>query len=808
MALSSWYSYCLAWGNRRRRTMRIDLLHLWRYVKRSPLSALAAIVTLSLTLGTAASIFAVVDVVLLIPPPFANPGQLFTVGEVPIDEPPAAAPQSVTYATFEAWRDRARSVASFEGFDGTNLTLTGVGRADRLQVTDATPGLLTLLGVSPALGRTFVADDVGRAVVIIGHAFWRRKLGADPNIIGRRLVLGGRSHTVIGVLPERFVFALGAADVWRPLDLSLDQAARDRMRVRVIARLDRSATSAQLATALDDVSRASKPPARVVTTNVATAIAGDRTTTLRLLAGAVVIAMFIAFANLAGLLIVRSIDRRRELAVRAALGARPSEATRQLLLESGAIVALGTIGGVVLGWWMTPMVADLTLERVGEFATREISLSWRVIGGLALLASVCAGICGWLPALAATRWNVVDILRRGVTPSAHELSVRRAFVAGEVTLAFVLLVSMSLLGRSLFNLLEVNPGFEPRGVTALQVSLPGASYPTDGNVAAFYSTLQAALMERFGSRAAAIVDELPLTGSGGRRLVGARSDDAGQEAIVRVVSTNYFDVMRIPVIAGRSFALTDSPAVTAPQVVISRALANRMFASEPPVGRRIWLAEAAHVADVIGVVGDVKHRTLDETPMPTVYMSSAQAPSKSSVVVVRSGLPASDVIAAVREEVARLDQSLPVYRVRPMTDVVAASPGLPARRMLTSTFTGLALLALALSAIGLFGVAAHDVACRRTELTLRVALGADPERILLATVGRGVLMVAIGLALGSVLSIWTVNAIRGLSVTVGRSDLFSIIGVATVLLATGIGAVLPAALRASRTDPRMVLHSE
>ena len=733
------------------RFVRIDLLHLSRYMRRSPLSALAAIVTLSLTVGTAASVFAVVDVVLLTPPPFANPGQLFTVGEVPIEERAAAAPRSVTYATFEAWRERARSLASFEAFDGTNLTLTEVGPAERLQVTDVTPGFLTLLGVSPTLGRTFAADDMGRPVAIISDAFWRGKLGADPHIIGRELSLGGRSHTVIGVLPERFVFALGVADIWRPSSVPATPAALDGVRVLVIARLDRAATAAQLAAALDDVSRASRPPARVVTANVATAIAGDRIPTLRLLAGAVVIAMVIAFANLAGLLIVRSIDRRRELSVRTALGAPPSEIVRQLVLESGVIVALGTIGGVLLGWWMTPLVADLTLERVGEFATRDVSVSWRVIGGLALFACVCACICGWVPALAATRWNIVDVLRRGVTPSAHDLKVRRAFVAGEVTLTFVLLVSMSLLGTSLLNLLEVNPGFDPHGVIALQVSLPAASYPTDEKVRAFYSTLQAALTERFGSRGAAIVDELPLTTAGGRRLVGARSDNAGREAIVRSVSANYFDVMRIPVIAGRSFELTDNPDAMTPQVVISQSLADRMFGLEPPVGRQIWLVEASQVADIIGVAGNVMHRTLDETPMPTVYVSSGRAPSNSNVVVVRSGRAATDVIAIVREEVARLDANLPVYRIRPMTEVVAASPGLPARRLLASTFSGLALLAVVLSAIGVFGVAAHDVTCRRTELALRVALGADPTRILMATTGRGLVMVAIGLALGSVL---------------------------------------------------------
>ena len=354
-----------------------DLLHLSRNLRRSPVSAVAAIVTLSLTLGAGASIFAVVDAVLLTPPPFANPDALITVGEVPLDERAAAAPRAVTYATFDAWRDRARSLASFEAFDGTNLTLTEVGEAERLSATDATPGLLPLLGVSPALGRPFAADDVGQPVVIISDAFWRRKLAADSNIIGRQIVLGGRSHTVIGVLPDRFVFALGPGDIWRPFSVAPNQAARDGVRVLVIARLERAATAEHVAAALDDVSRASKPPARVVTLSVAAAIAGDRATTLTLLAGAAGLAMLIAFANLAGLLIVRSIDRRRELAVRTALGARPPEIVRQLLLESGAIVALGTIGGVMLAWWMTPTVANWHWSD----SAMAPPLTWRSVGG-------------------------------------------------------------------------------------------------------------------------------------------------------------------------------------------------------------------------------------------------------------------------------------------------------------------------------------------------------------------------------------------------------------------------------------------
>src|SRR5204863_5138795 len=231
----------------------------------------------------------------------------------------------------------------------------------------------------------------------------------------------------------------------------------------------------------------------------------------------------------------------------------------------------------------------------------------------------------------------------------------------------------------------------------------------------------------------------------------------------------YFDVMRIPIVAGRPFDQRDNSSAP-PRVVVSERLAERLFAFEQPIGRQIWLATMAHVAEIVGVVGDVKHRALDETPSQTVYLSAWQSPSRSSIVVARSARPDADVIAAVREEVARLDRDLPVYRTRSMRDVVAASPGVPARRVLTATFMGFALLAVVLGGIGLFGVAAHDVACRRAELALRIALGADPVRILSASFGHGALMVGSGLEAGGLLSIRAARAPGGLVFATDRLD--------------------------------------
>ena len=792
--------------------MLIDLRHLLRNLRRSPASAAAAVLTLSLTLGAGASIFAVVDAVLLTPPPFADPEALVNLGEVLPGEP-ASAPGAVRYATFEAWRQRAGSQAAMEASDGTHLTLTGLGPAERVHVTDITPGFLPLLGVAPARGRMFEANDLGQPLAILTHAFWRAKLAADPAAIGRHIVLAGRAHTIVGVLPEQFVYPLDQVDVWRPLPLPpADPAApeaRAGYRVGVLARLAPNTSPRDLTAALDEVSGRSSPPAQVVATGLGARIARGSTRTLGLLAGAAALALLIAFANVAGMLLVRSVDRRRELAVRTALGARPSELARQLVLEAETLVAIGIAGGVLLAMWLTPVVGRLALAPFGDLANLEVAVSWRVIAVMAMVAAACAGLCGLLPAFVAARGNVVDVLSRGVTPAPREIGVRRVFVTAVVALACVLLVSLSLVGRSLRNVLNVNPGFDARGVLTLPLLMPQAKYPSDERVASFHSALHSALEARLGPRTVSVINELPLTHDRGRRVVRVQPTDPRREAVVREAGTAYFDVMRIPIVAGRVFDARDTAAAP-PRVVVSESLAERLFAREQAIGRQIVLGGGrfAVMAEVIGVVGDIKHRALDEAFLSTVYLSTWQAPSRNVILVVRGQRPDADVVAAVREEVARLDRDVPVHGVRSMPDVVAASPGLPARRVLTATFMGFALLAIVLAGIGLFGVVAHDVASRRMELALRIALGADPIRILMRTLGQGARMVGAGLVVGGVLSIWAARALSSMVFATARFDPLNIAVAAAVLVVVGAVAVLPAARRAARTDPLSALRSE
>jgi putative ABC transport system permease protein len=492
--------------------------------------------------------------------------------------------------------------------------------------------------------------------------------------------------------------------------------------------------------------------------------------------------------------------------MRTALGARQYEIARQLLLEAETLVAIGIAGGVLLAFWLAPVVSGLVLEPFGDLANREVAMSWRVVVVVAIIAAACAGLCGLLPASVASRGNVVDALARGVSAAPRELGLRRVFATGVIAVACVLLVSLTLVGRSLRNVLDVDPGFDARGVLTIGLLV---QKPTAERIS-FLSALHTALEARLGPRTVSVVNELPLTNDGGRRFMRIRPAEAAHEVVLREAGPAYFDVMRIPVVAGRAFDARDNAAAP-PRVVVSRSLAEQRFPGEQPIGRQIALGPGprAPMAEIIGVAGDVKHRSLDaEGFWPTVYAAAWQEPSSSNLIVVRSERPNADVVAVVREEVARLAGDVPVLGVRSMEDVAAASPGVPVRRVLTATFLGFALLAIVLGGIGLFGVVAHDVAFRRAELALRLALGADPTRIFVRTLGQGAWMVGTGLVVGGVLSIWAAGALRGLVFATGGFDPLNVAVVAAVLMAVGAVAVLPAARRAARTDPVSALRTE
>ena len=577
-------------------------------------------------------------------------------------------------------------------------------RPNGCSVTDVTPGFLPLLGVAPARGRMFEANDLGQPVVILTDAFWRAKLAADPAAIGRHIVLGGRAHTIVGVLPEQFVFPLDQVDVFRPLPLPpadpADPEARAGFRVGVMARLARNVSPTDLTAALDEVSRRSSPPAQVVATPLAVAIARGSTRTLGLLAGAAALAFLIAFANLAGLLLVQSIDRRRELAVRTALGARPSEIARQLMLEAETLVAIGIAGGVLLALWLTPVVGRLALEQFGALADREVAVSWRVIAVVAMVAAACAGLCGLLPAFVASRRNVVDVLARGVTPAPRELGLRRVFVTGVVALACVLLVSPVARRPQPAQCAQRQPRIRRARRADIERWVPAAKSPSPERVALFYSALHRALEERLGPGTVSVINELPLTHDRGRGLLRIQPTDPAVEAVRREAGTGLLrcdaDTHRGRPCVRRARRCRGSvprrgEPITGGAMVPRRA-ADRASTSG-------W-GQEERPAEIIGIAGDVKHRALDaEGFWPTVYVSAWRSPSRSMFLSSEASARTRMLSPPCEKKWRGSTLTCPYPRVRSMQDVAAASPGVPARRVLTATFMGFALLAIVLPAL-------------------------------------------------------------------------------------------------------------
>jgi putative ABC transport system permease protein len=779
-----------------------SLRQVCRSLRRSPASAIAAIVTLALTLASATAIFAIVDATLLTPPPFAHPESLVAIGEVP-STAPASAIRAVSPRTLRAWRAQADGALQLEFYDPTNVTLTGGQYPERLSGMAVSPGFFALLGIAPRIGRTFSARDAAEAAfVLVSDEFWRTKLFADPNPLGKTLIVSGKPRAIVGVLPETFEFALSASPLWLPLDVG---PGDDGDRFRVLGRLAPGVTpatpAALLRSAAPDQSRGLQPSVLPLTR----LLQGRALQTMPLLLLAAGLGLTLAAVNLAGLMMLRTMDRSRELAVRAALGATRGELLEPLLLEAHVLVGLGTAAGILLALWMTPVAAQLASTQLGTTAV-DIAIGWRSAAAILAVGLGCAWLSTLVPAFAATRrLNLAQIERAQVSASPPTLTVRRLFVAAEVAVAFVLLAGLLLVGRSLRAVTAIEPGFVHEAVLTARVAVPPAPYASDPSVAAFYQQLEDALSARLGRNAFAIVDELPLTGDAGRIRVAVTKGDPLHEAVARVAGAQYFGTLRIPVFDGRPIDDRDRLDAT-PVVVISRSLATALYPDSRAVGRRLWIPRFGQTVDIAGVVGDVKHRALEEDTIPTLYFAAAQQPSRSSHIVLRTGRPDSDTLDIVRAEVARLDPALPVYAPRTMDEVVRTSAGVPVRRVVSATFAAFALLALVIAAVGVFGVVAHDVGARRLEMALRLALGAHPRRLHRAVLRQAAAILAIGLAAGLLLSLLLARLVHALLYGVRATDVATMAAVTALLSGTMLLAAILPARRAARTNPVDVLR--
>jgi putative ABC transport system permease protein len=802
-----------------------------RMLLQNPASTLVALVALSLGIGANSAIFSVVNGVLLRPLPYPDPERLVVVWETKLSI--GKKQELVSPVQFRAWSNENRVFDGMAAWRQEPRVLTGGELPERVETVLISPGGLEMLGVKPALGRTFSPEENQpghNLAAILSYGLWQRRFGGDRAVLGKAVTLDGIGYTVVGVTPPDFRLLDVPAGLWIPYTLDskeLDPRNRAVRTLRVVARLKPGATLGQARAEMRSISRRLELADPDANTGYSASVVplrdqlvGDIRTTLWMLLGAVLFVLLIACANVANLLLARAGAREREIALRAALGANPARLLRQLLTESLLLALAGGLLGLLLAAWSISLLRQLgpaTLPRL-----KEISVDWRVLGFTLLVAAATGIIFGLAPALASLRTDLNFVLRSaGRLASAGPAAARfrDLLVVAELAACVVLLTGAGLLIRSFARLESVNPGFRPDHVLTMQVSLPESRY-SDFNVGLFYKQLLERLRVLPGVQFAAITRKAPLSGGDDTSLnfiienrpVIERSADQPR-AQYRAVSAEYFDALGIPLIRGRHFDRTDAEN-TPGVVLINETLARTYFGGDDAVGQRIQSGLPGSAwCTIVGIVRDVKHQGLDAQDKPETYYHYLQVPPAwmsfvegAMTVVLRTGPEPDSLAAAARGEVGKMDPSLAVFDVRSMESLLNSSLAQPRfRTTLLGVFAGLALL---LAAVGLYGVIAYSVARRTNELGVRMAMGAQRNDVLMLVLGQGAKLAIFGIAIGLAVAFAAMRVISKLLFGVNAADPLTFAATALLILAVAFGASLVPAWRAIKVDPVVALRYE
>ena len=807
----------------KRRNLMEDLRHDLRYGVRilikNPGFTLVALLTLALGIGANSAIFSVVNSVLLRPLPYHQPDRLVMVWHNNTKE--GKPDDFIAYPSFLDLRAQSQRLEDAAALTPLwRFVLPGSDGHEQVDGHWVSSSFFQVLGVQPLKGRGFTANEDrpgGVPAVIVSYRLWRNHFDGDPNILGRAVPLNNSAAPIVGVMPPGFRF-LDDVDLWAPLSQNpfLERGRGVRL-LRMVGRLAPGATVAQAQAEMEGIAgrleRAYPDTntglgARVIALDDQL-VGGIRLALLVLMAG-VGCVLLIACVNVASLLVARAAAREKEIALRSALGAGRLRLVRQFLTESVVLALLGGAGGLLCAFWGLRLLRGLSppgLPRVDE-----ISLDGAVLG-FTLLVSLLAGLVfGLLPALQLSRGSLQESLKEGgrTTATGGTSRIRNVLAVAEMALALALLVAAGLLIRSFARLIHVDPGFRSDHVLTMQLSVP-SSYSQPGQRLALYKEMFARLEALPGVASAGGVTRLPLGAGVTTTLeIEGRPVSPGEQPEIefRRASTHYFAAMGIPLRTGRVFTERDTAAAP-PVAVITEGAARRFWPGENPIGRRVRFLPGGSDAPwytIVGVVGDVKHFGLDAEARPELYMHFDQGPPGGPLLAIRTSGDPTNLAAAARRELRRLEKELVISRVKTMTELVSES--VAQRRFHALLLGGFAAVALALAAVGIYGVMAHAVTQRTHEIGVRMAMGAQPGDVFRLVIGQGMLLALLGVGIGLVSALGVTRFLERLLFGVEPMDLLTFGAAALFLSAVAFVACYVPARRATRVDPMAALRYE
>jgi predicted permease len=808
-----------------------DLLYAGRMMRRNPGFILTAALTIALGIGANTAIFSVVNAVLLKPLPYQDPNRLVVVWErnLPIgkDRDPVAA------LNFIEWHEQNSTLENLGAFRFRGVTLTGVDDPEQLRALSMTSGVFPVLGVDAEVGRSFSEDEEKRRdpVVVLGHQLWQRRFGGDRSVVGRSIRLNGAAFTVVGVMPPSFRFPDDSpVDLYAPIAFTPDDLNGRRLHtLNVIGRLRADATLDEAATDLGGIAR--RISAEDATSNPEVAIVGahdllveDVRLGLITLLATVGFVLLIACANVANLLLARAVSRRREMAIRSALGAGSIRLIRQTLTESLALSAIGGVVGLALAWWLLRMLVRFgppNLPRLDQVGIDVTVLFF--VTAATLLTGVAFGI---VPALQAARPRLADATKdNGSTVVAAQVRNRgrSLLLVSELALSMTLLAGAGLMIRSLFALQNVTLGFNPANLQTAQLFLPASRYPLDplqlrpqttvptgdSKPALFFMQVEERLEATAGVQAVGAVSALPLHPAGIDYdlpviIEGRVRPRAGEEpqADFRVATPGYFRTMEIPVLKGRPFLETDR-SNTPPVAIINDTMARQLFPGEDPIGQRLLLYSRPR--EIVGVVGSVRHQGFSREPRPEMFLPHRQFQSAGMTLVVRGRDGSSSLDRAVTTAVRSIDAQLVAQQPQTMTELLSRSIAQP--RFTTVLLVGFASLALGLALIGVYGVVSYTVSQRTREMGVRIALGASRPAVVGLVVRQAMALAGVGVLVGLAGAAVASSLMTGLLFGVSTRDPATFIAAAVLLALGSLIATCVPALRASRVAPAKILQA-